>query len=184
MKNRKHKIEIIFSYTGTAFSKFLKLMTRSKYVHISICLDGNPNEIYSFGRKNPRHMLPAGFVKEDLKYISELYKKAICLVYEKEIDEKQFNNLKNCINEYIKEQDKYQYDILGLTFMVIGKPYQRRYHRVCSQFVGMVVQKAQIYDFEGKHYSLIKPNDFYNMPDKERIYQGNLREYFELIKGK
>ncbi len=179
---KKHKIQLIFSYTGTYFSKFLKIVMRSKYAHISICLDGDIKEVYSFGRKNHKLMFPAGFVNEDLEYIDKVSGSVSCLIYELDVSDYQFKKLKKSIKEYIKEQDKYQYDILGLTFMVLGKPYQRRYHRVCSQFVGKVLQDSDIYDFNGKHYSLIRPTDFYNIPNKRLLHQGKMKEYLDNLK--
>lgn len=177
-KGDKQKIYIMCAYTGTWFAKIIKLVTRSKYVHLSIAFDSKLEEIYSFGRKDPRHMFPAGFNKEDLDDILSVHKNMLCCIYELNVSKYNVKKLKKDIKSYIKEEEKYRYDILGLSLILVGKSYSRRYHRVCTQFVGKLLQDNGVYDFE-KHYSLIRPKDFYRMEPKELIFQGKLRDYLD-----
>ena len=172
----KKKIYLMFSQSGTRFSKFLRFMTKSKYVHISLSFDEALEEVYSFGRKNPYKILPAGLVKENILALIEAYSGIKCMIYEMEIDKKIYRRLKKNLNKFLKEQDKYAYDILGLPFIYLKKRYQRKYHRVCSQFVGNLLQDSGVYDFK-VHYSLITPEHFYDIPNKKLLYEGELINY-------
>ena len=60
MKN----IYLIITYTGTLPAKLIKLYTKNEYSHISISLDKELNEMYSFARKNPYNFLNAGMIQE------------------------------------------------------------------------------------------------------------------------
>jgi len=180
-KSSNQKIYIMCAYTGTWFSRTIKLFTRSKYVHLSIAFDAELKDIYSFGRKDPRHLFPAGFNKEDVNDMIEVYKSISCCIYELDVSKYDVKKLKRDVSRYMKEEDKYRYDILGLTLIFVGKSYNRKYHRVCSQFVGKLLQDNKIYNFK-KHYSLIRPNDFYKMEPKTLMFQGVLNDYLEGVK--
>ena len=63
MKN----VYLIFSFTGTYFSTFLKFMSGEKYIHVSLAFDKDLKEVYSFGRHNPRWAFPCGFSEENAR---------------------------------------------------------------------------------------------------------------------
>ena len=46
------KIYIVLTYTGTILSRLVKYYTKKEYSHVSISLDENLEEMYSFGRLN------------------------------------------------------------------------------------------------------------------------------------
>lgn len=46
--------------------KIVYLATRSEFTHAAISLDSSFNELYTFGRKYSRLMLPAGFAIESV----------------------------------------------------------------------------------------------------------------------
>lgn len=43
-------IYIVLSHTGTNLSKLIKLFTKDEFSHVSISLDIDAKEMYSFGR--------------------------------------------------------------------------------------------------------------------------------------
>ena len=47
------KIYIVLTHSGTALSKIIKGFTKDEFSHVSISLDKELNEMYSFGRLNP-----------------------------------------------------------------------------------------------------------------------------------
>ena len=55
-------IYIILSQSGTEVSKILKLITKERYNHASICLDSSFNEFYSIGRKYINTPIPRAFI--------------------------------------------------------------------------------------------------------------------------
>lgn len=170
------KIYILSTYTGTWFSRFLALFSSDKFVHMSISLDEDFTEVYSFGRKNPKRMFPAGFTKENLKLISTYYSDSLTRVYELDITEKQYDNLIKILKEsFIDNASKYRYNIKGLPMINFNLRYHRKYHFVCSQFCGKLLSDAGIHEFN-KDYSLIKPNDLISIEDLKLIYEGKIKD--------
>lgn len=170
------KIYIMLSYTGTYFSTFLKFILREKYVHVSIALDEELKMVYSFGRKNPNHMFPCGFVRENVDDISCIFDKSICQIYELKVKKRTYDKLKKVIEKYERKRGELKYNVLGLPLMKFNFACHRNHHYVCSQFVGKVIQESKIYDFK-KDYSLIKPNDVLKIDDLNLIYEGKIKNY-------
>ena len=61
------KIYIVLSFTGTILSRIVRFYTRKEYSHVSIALDENLDEMYSFGRLNPYNAFIGGFVHEGIE---------------------------------------------------------------------------------------------------------------------
>ncbi len=61
----------MLTFTGTILSRVVKLYTKKEYSHVSIALDENLEEMYSFGRLNPYIAFIGGFVREgiDTRYV-------------------------------------------------------------------------------------------------------------------
>ena len=60
------KIYIILTHTGTILSRIIRHWTKDEFSHISISLDKDLEEMYSFGRLNPYNAFVGGFVREGL----------------------------------------------------------------------------------------------------------------------
>ena len=178
MKN----IYIIFSYTGTYFSKLLKFVLGEKYVHVSISLDENLKNVYSFGRKNPKWMFPCGFVMENMELITSFFEGAVCQIYKLPVTKKQYRQFQRELKKFKDSENKYRYNIKGLVHIKFNRIYHRSHHFVCSQFVGKLLQDSEIYDFK-KDYSLIKPRDVINIPHLDLIYEGKIIDYLEELEN-
>ena len=61
------EIYIVLTHTGTVLSNIVKFYTKKDYTHVSISLDSELKELYSFGRLNPNNPFKGGFVREDLE---------------------------------------------------------------------------------------------------------------------
>lgn len=60
------KIYIILTYTGTVLSRIIKCYTKDEFSHVSIALDKDLRQMYSFGRLNPYNPFKGGFVHEGI----------------------------------------------------------------------------------------------------------------------
>lgn len=172
----ERKIYIIFSYTGTMFSKLLKFILNDKYVHVSICFDEKLTTVYSFGRKNPKIMFPCGLINEDVKLIGKVFKESICQVYELKVEKDKYRILKKELEKFISNKEIYRYNILGLIPLNFNIIFHRRKHFVCSQFVGKLLQDSGVCDLK-KDYSLIKPGDIGSIGNLNKIYEGKIINY-------
>ena len=171
MKN----IYIVLTYTGTALSEIVKFYTKKKYTHISIGLDSDLKELYSFGRLNPYNPFKGGFVKEELNSGTfGRFKNTVAAIYSFEVTDKQYENIKNTIYDVRDNKEKYKFNILGLFLVSINKKLKREKTFYCAEFVKYVLETAF-----GKIFlpDIIKPMDFLEIENIELVYEGFLREY-------
>ncbi len=173
------KIYILFSQTGTYFSRMIGVYTKAKYNHTSICIDETFECFYSFGRKIPRFPLIGGFVTEKLDSgVYKIFKDTTCCLYGLDVTEDKYNSIKLLIDGYKESSDSYGYNLIGLVGVMIDFPIERRRKYFCSQFVGSLISKSKIYNFR-KNINLITPQDIEKIPGLTKIYEGKLIDFVE-----
>ncbi len=169
------KIYIILTHTGTVLSNIVKYYTKYEYSHISIALDEQLNTMYSFGRLNPYNPFWAGFVHEYIdKGTFKRFKNTKTEIYSLEVTEKQYTNIENLIQKMKEHRKKYKFNIIGLFAVSINKKIKTKNSFYCAEFVKYVVENAGI---QMELPEIIKPQDFRNQKNLEKIYTGLLRNY-------
>ncbi len=175
--DRNHTIYILLTHSGTLPSKFIRLYTREPYSHVSIALDSNLDELYSFGRLKPTNPIIAGFVREDIVYGTfGRFPETRCALYSLSINSTQYKRLKAELNKFMTDRARYGYNFLGLFGVMLGIPIQRSYKYFCSQFVATILKNSGI-DLFDKPPALVSPMDFRKCEKFTLIYQGKLRAY-------
>ncbi|NLY79826.1 MAG: hypothetical protein GX072_08055 [Lysinibacillus sp.] len=165
------KVYLLFTDTGTLFTKMIKLYTKKAYNHASIAFDNQLQEVYSFGRKNPRNPFIGGFVKEDIR--NAFFMNSRCAMYSFWATEEQIQNMKKIIYEIEKEQQRYKYNLTGLITYTFNKPSQRKNAYFCSQFVAHVLKEGAGISFN-KPVSLISPYELQCIENLNLEYEGPL----------
>ncbi|NLJ97514.1 MAG: hypothetical protein GX321_10220 [Clostridiales bacterium] len=190
MKNRKtikypkdnknidrRRIYILLSQTNTYPARAIHFYTKEPYAHASIAFDENLEEMYSFARRGLYNPFNAGFIREHIDSgVFARFSSTTCCVYELQITNKQYYNLRQEINVFIENKDSYSYNYLGLLGAAFNIPIKSKQRYFCSQFVAYLLQQSEINIFN-KDYSLIKPRDIRVNPYLKPIYQGKLAEY-------
>ncbi len=171
------KIYILLTYSGTVLSKIIKMFTREPYSHVSVSLDVDLDELYSFGRKVPTNPLFAGFVKEDvINGVYAQFPKTKCALYEVKISEDNYEKLLLELEKFKSCKDKYKYNLAGLLGYLLNKPIDREYRYFCSQFVSEILNNSGVRLID-KPAPLTSPGDFRRCGDLELIYEGELNKY-------
>ena len=89
------KVYIVLTYTGTILSKIVKLYTRKEFSHVSISLDENLDEMYSFGRLHPYNPVWGGFVHENKnKGTYKRFNKTKTRIYSIQVNDEQYESVK------------------------------------------------------------------------------------------
>ena len=60
MEEKTRKVYILLTRSNTSFSQLIYKVTHDQFTHSSIGLEGPGGAFYSFARRHPRLMLPAG----------------------------------------------------------------------------------------------------------------------------
>ena len=108
-------IYLVMSQSGSMLSRTIKLISRKKYSHISISLNGDLNYMYSFGRKHPYNPFIGRFVIEGVDMGTFLrFKNTKCRVIEIKVSDSQYEMLCSNIYDMIENKDKYKYNLIGL----------------------------------------------------------------------
>src|SRR5690554_4029031 len=114
--NEMKTIYIILTDTGSLLSRMIRLYTRAELNHTSIAFDDQFNEVYSFGRKDPRNPFVGGFVRENI--YGELFmnndRLTNCAIYSCKVDILSYECIRDQIKMIEANHDQYSYNILGL----------------------------------------------------------------------
>ena len=171
------EIYIVLTHTGTVLSRIIKNYTQDEFSHVSISLDKELKEMYSFGRLNPYNPFWGGFVQEGINFGTfKRFRKTVCKIYSLKITEEQYNNVRGMI-EYIKSSKQlHKFNVIGLFAVGFNKRISFENSFYCAEFVKYVLQNAGI----GKNLpKIIKPEDFKQLEGINIEYEGLLRCYNE-----
>ena len=139
------KIYIVLTQTGTLLSRTIKLCTGKEYNHVSIALDEELEQLYSFGRVNPYNAFIGGFVHEGIdRGTFKRFYKTETQVFEKTVTDAQYEKLKVNIKNIEENKDKYRFNLTGLALAGIHKAYTPENKFFCSQFVRHILNCSGI----------------------------------------
>lgn len=171
------KIYILLMHTKTIPARIIKTITEYGYSHVGLSLEKDCNVIYSFGRRQVCSILNAGFSIESKNGdFFKKFNKTICKIYEIEVTDEQYEEVKRIINIMIRNTNQYKYDYIGIVLRFFGIPVTLKNKYVCSYFVASVLEKAKIYRFR-KKTCFIQPKDFSRLPRLREIYSGRYLAY-------
>lgn len=170
------KIYIILTHTGTILSKIIKLFTQNKYTHVSISLDEEMDQMYSFGRLHPYNPFVGGFVKEGINIGTfKRFKNTKTEVYSLEVTNEEYQRVKEIIENMVINKKIYKFNITGLAFAFFRKRLIRKNKFYCSEFVRYILENSNIKLEEIS--KVIKPEDFRKLKILNLEYEGLLSKY-------
>ncbi|MBS4190618.1 hypothetical protein KHA94_10530 [Bacillus sp. FJAT-49705] len=164
------KIYLIFTDTGTLFTKLIKLYTKKAMNHVSISFDDQLNEIFSFGRKKRYNPFIGGFVRE--KIAAGLFKKAKCEIYSIAISESEYEQMQVKVRQIEAKKDFYKYNLLGIFAIILNYNLKRENAYFCSQFVATILNEKK--ELLCKSPSLCTPQDLMGIYGLQFIYKGDI----------
>lgn len=171
------KLYIVLTHTGTMLSRIIKCFTKDEYSHISMALDENLDEMYSFGRLNAYNPFWGSFVHEGIDIGTfKRFKKTRTEVYSLNVSDEQYDKARKIITYFIENRQKYRFNFIGLACVGINKRVIRKNRFYCAEFVKHVLKSAGITEVNGLP-KLIKPEDFKKMPGLKLEYKGLLKKY-------
>ena len=169
------KIYIVLTHTGTILSKIIKGFTKDEFSHVSIALDIELKEMYSFGRLNPYNPFWGGFVHEYIdKGTFKRFYKTRAKVYSLDVTEEQYKLIKSNIEQIQNNKENYKFNIIGLFAAGFHKKIGKEKSFYCAEFVKYVMEKS---DIKIDLPDVVKPEDFKDIKGLQEIYEGLLRKY-------
>lgn len=176
MSDTKH-LYILLTDTGTMFTRLIKRITAAPYNHASIALDGQLNEVFSFGRKCADNPWVGGFVEEDVyEGTFSHFPGTRCALLRFAVTQQQYDQVRAVIQRYKDEEDAYRYNLIGLFGVLMRLDITRERSYFCSQFVAETLRQSGIRLWD-RSSTLVTPHDFLLHPSMELVYEGMLYDY-------
>jgi len=171
------KVYLVLTYTGTILAKIVRFYTRKEYSHVSIALDEQLNEMYSFGRLNPYNAFIGGFVHEHIdKGTFKRFYKTKATIYSIEITDEQYQKLIKLIYKFEKRKELYKFNVIGLFAVALNIKWKKERSFYCAEFVKYALEHA---DIKVDLPEIIKPDDFLDIENSKQIYTGYMQKYRE-----
>ncbi len=165
---------IVLSRSHTILARAIRIFTKKYYNHTSISFTESLDVFYSFGRRNPKYMFPAGFITEGVKSgFFGLHPNTKICVLKFSVKDEEFNQIQEKLQPFIKEPLKYKYGVFQMPLMMMGIKYTPKNQYVCSVFTAYLLKDILPFN---KDYSLIYPEDYYQF-NFEKIYEGDAGNY-------
>ena len=173
-------IFIVTSFTNTAFGRVITTYTHSTYSHAAMAFDTGLDHMYSFNADNKTNKL-GGISIESIQEYRKKYEDSIIKVNCIFVKEKDFDIIKNAVDNMLKNQKKTRYGYNNLFNIVLAKTKKMSndaMSMVCSQFVSYIIHKADI-DLIDKSDNLTTPQDLADIinPKVYTIYEGYIKDY-------
>ena len=173
------KIYLALVDTPGFFASIIRKTIGISYVHVAISLDLQLSEAYSIGRRNPFIPLIAGFEQEHLPTISRAFPTARYKILSLNCTPEQKKSIASQLAECYENRFRYHYCIVGLPFLLLHIPFYQERHFTCSSFVAKLLSDNGLPLFD-KHFSLVTPRDFYELPQTAIFYDGSLATFLKL----
>lgn len=171
------KIYIILTHTGTVLSRIIKYYTKDEFSHVSIALDPDLKEMYSFGRLNPYNPFWGSFVHEEInKGTFKRFKRTKTEVYSLFVTDEQYEKARKIITYFNDNKEKYKFNILGLICVSIHKRIKRKNSFYCAEFVKHVLKASGVSEVNDLP-QIIRPENFKQIQGLRLEYEGLLRKY-------
>lgn len=176
------KLYFILSCNGSMLSKMIRLASQDEYSHVSISLDKELKEMYSFGRRNPYNPLFGGFVQEspDFGTFKRFLKTTKVNIYSLEITDDQYKEIKHKLKTIYQMKEKYRFNRLGLILARFRFQFKRKECYFCSEFIKKILDEFGV---ENNLPDVAKPDDFKKLDHARLDYRGMLKNYRSFLKG-
>ncbi len=172
------KIYIALVDTPGLLAAMIRLVLKQRYIHVVLSMDDALDEAYSVGRRNPYIPYFAGFERERKEQVLGAFPTARYMVYEIACTPEQKARIRKALQEAWRGRFHYHYAVLGLFFILLGRPFYQKGHYTCSSYIAKLLSENGI-GISKKHFSLVTPKDFLQYPHKRVVYEGSLAHFVQ-----
>ncbi|MGF2054235.1 hypothetical protein [Vagococcus fluvialis] len=168
------EIFLVYSANKSLLSKAIQCYTKEAYNHVSLALDKELINTYSFGRKKMSNPLIGGFVKED--FWDPFFFTSECAIYSLDVSPEEYEKITSLLNYFEKNKALYKYNFIGLLALSLEYNLEREHAYFCSEFIATILTESNVGVFE-KDNQFIKPQDLLSLNRLEKVYEGQIIDY-------
>lgn len=165
---------LLLTRSNTMLSRAIHALHGDAFTHVSISVDLQLRNFYSFARLYPEFPLPAGFVRETLDsgYFGT-HRAMPSALYCLDVQDDVYAFIAARIEEMCERAADYRYSVMGLLLCQMDLAFERGRHFFCSQFVADLLEQSGALRLP-KPPSLMRPMDFVGLPGLRLLYSGEL----------
>lgn len=168
-------IYLVQTKTGTLASRIINLFLREEYVHLSISLDSDLNQMYSFGQVQSINPFVGGFQRED--FTETALSLSSCKIHKVPVSKDTYKQITKRLESLENNSDNYHYNVLGLITAYFRIPWDRTYAFFCSEYISKLLTDTNVVKHQIPH-STIRPEELITeIQDKTVVYEGTIKEY-------
>lgn len=166
-------VYIIFSSTPYAVGRFIRLFTGEDHNHVSISLDRDLKQMYSFARRYYRLPFYGGFVKECVSRYHIKGSSANVRICRLPVSPEQFDRLHRELSDMYENREQYLYNHFSVLSTLVHRPVRLRDAYTCVEFGVEVLRGLGIELDPERYYSvgdlekLLRPYSVYTGPIPE-----------------
>ncbi|MBO5317413.1 MAG: hypothetical protein J6A74_03105 [Oscillospiraceae bacterium] len=147
-------IYVVFSSTPYRIGKTIRRLTRQPFNHVSIALDPQREQMYSFARRFYRLPFWGGFVRENPSRFHIHGKPALFKVCKLPVTREQYTQMKNRLDDMYQNAGRYLYNHLSVLTTLLRRPVPLRDAYTCVEFCVHCLQELGYPVERGQYYSL------------------------------
>ncbi len=139
-----HYLYIVFSATPYRMGKMIRLVTRESYNHVSISLDADLSQMYSFGRRFYHAPFYGGFVKESPARYYLGTQQAHIQICKLPVTQEQYETISQLLWQMHRDADTYLYNHLSALTAVFHIPWNLYKAYTCVEFCVELLSKLDL----------------------------------------
>ena len=147
-------IYIVFSSTPYKIGKAIRFFTGEPYNHVSIALDEELKEMYSFARRYYKTPFYGGFVKESLSRYQHNGNKADICIYKLPVTEQQYNRIRIRMRHMLRNKEIYLYNHISILGTIVKRPVKIKGAYTCAEFCVLILNNLGLDVQPDKYYTL------------------------------
>lgn len=173
-------IYVILSRTHTHVGKMIRYCTNSAFNHVSISLDADMLQMYSFARLSAKNPLVGGMVKENPKRFALGDSTDIPVkIYRIPVTYKQYDQISDFIYATYTDTEKYYYNLIGVFNVLFKSDFKVYKTYICTEFVSEVFKQGDL-KLLPERCNIVSLKDFESNLEPFIMYQGDFYQYPEL----
>lgn len=168
---------IVFSNTPCKMGSFIRAVTHGAYNHVSVALDLNLSEMYSFARLKRDTPLCGGFVHEGAERYRLKDRVADISICGIPVGEEEIEKVRRQIEKMETQREVYLYNLISAMLVPIHRKAYARDAYTCVEFASAILKIAGI-RLLSECYSA---SELYAQLHDREVYQGEYPESASIV---
>ena len=163
-------VYVVFSSTQYMIAKCIRAMTRHRYNHVSISLDGNLQALYSFARRYDDTPFCGGFVVETPERYIRRNTTATVQICAIPVTDEVYDAIRAHLDGYVAKEQEYVYNYIGaLSFLFRRRVALEKCH-TCVDFATELISMTGAGIYPDRFYSI---RGLARNLNRYKIYEGH-----------